>query len=61
LGRDLKAILFDATEYKGKIIASNENSVTLEVVKKVKSKKVKEEVEINFDTIKESKITISFK
>lgn len=61
LGRDLKVILLDGTEHKGKIIASNENSVTLELVKKVKSKKVKEEVEINFDTIKESKITISFK
>ena len=60
-GRDLKVQMIDGTEQKGKIIASNEYSVTLEVSKKVKTKKVKEEFQINFDTIKESKITISFK
>ncbi|MFN5627835.1 MAG: ribosome assembly cofactor RimP, partial [Bacteroidota bacterium] len=57
IGRDLKVILTDGTEQKGKICASNELGVTLEVIKKVKTKKVKEEVQIAFNNIKESKIT----
>ena len=61
IGRDLNVILTDGTEQKGKICASNELGVTLEVIKKVKTKKVKEEVQIAFNNIKESKITISFK
>jgi ribosome maturation factor RimP len=61
IGRDLKVLLIDGTEQKGKIFACNKDSVTLEVIKKVKTKKVKEEVQISFDKIKESKITISFK
>jgi len=61
IGRDLKVVLIDGTQLKGKISASNEHSVTLEVIKKVKTKKVKEEVQISFNKIKESKITISFK
>ena len=60
-GRDLKVQMIDGTEQKGKIISSDEYSVTLEVSKKVKTKKVKEEIQISFDKIKESKITISFK
>jgi ribosome maturation factor RimP len=61
IGRDLKVLLIEGEETKGKIISCDEKSVTLEVIKKVKTKKVKEEVQINFDKIKESKITISFK
>ena len=52
-------VFYDET--KGKIISCDDKSVTLEVIKKVKTKKIKEEVQINFDKIKESKITISFK
>lgn len=61
IGRDLQVTTTDNKLLKGKILDCNEDSLFLEIIKKDKSKKIKEELILPLNTIKEAKITITFK
>lgn len=67
IGREVKVVYNDHGSEEGKLIAVDNDSISLETSKKVKieGKKKKEivveEINIPFDKIKETKIIISFK
>lgn len=65
IGREVKVMLIDNTETKGKLLDANEEAITLEKKVKIKEGKKKkiviENEQINFNNIKETKIIISFK
>lgn len=65
IGREVKILLADGTETKGKLLEVNEENISIEKKVKVKEGKKKKVVieneQINFNNIKETKIIISFK
>ena len=65
IGREVKILLADGAETKGKLLEVNEENISIEKKVKVKEGKKKKVVieneQINFNNIKETKIIISFK
>lgn len=62
VGRELKVLLSDGKEQKGKLIEANENGIILSVNVKEKGKKaVEKELPIAYDEIKKSVVQVSFK
>lgn len=62
VGRELKVLLSDGKEQKGKLIEANENGIILSVKVKEKGKKaVEKELPIAYDEIKKSVVQVSFK
>lgn len=57
VGRSLKVTLKDGREVKGELTGVEENGITL--VEEIK--KLKKEVNLNFDEVEQSKVLVSFK
>jgi ribosome maturation factor RimP len=60
-GRELKVFLKDGREITGKLLEISETGIDLEVAKADGKKGEKEGIMIPFDSIRESKVLISFK
>jgi len=62
IGRDVKIKLTDGVKKEGKLIAINDDQITIEELIKEKGKKVTQtQTEIPLEQIKETKVLISFK
>lgn len=65
VGRDVQIETTENIRLKGKLVAVTEETITIETERKEKvgkkKKTVKENIELNFNQIKETKIIISFK
>jgi len=61
IGRTLKITLNDETVYSGKLMAADENCVTIKTEKNKKKNDGPDEVAIDFDNIKKAVVVLSFK
>jgi ribosome maturation factor RimP len=59
VGKNLSVTTEDGTKYLGKLLAANEQTITIEKSEK-KKKEAAEEIEISFQTIKTAKIEVVF-
>ena len=61
-GRMVDVLLTDGRTIKGTLLSANENEIELEpVFNKKKDKEAKENIQLNFNQIKETKLVINFK